>query len=219
MGTDLFPPIASTYAGDIDGLYWLITYLMGFSFIVTQIAMFYLMFRYKKKDGVKAKYFGHKGNMKWVILPLLLFVAFDVSVDLKTANVWASIKQTFPQAKDHVRVIAKQWDWTFIHAGPDGKLDTADDIETDGELHLKKDRVVYFDLQSIDVVHSFSIPVFRLKQDVIPGRAITSWVEPTLAGSWDLQCTEMCGVNHAIMAAKVIIHEEAEYDQWLASEQ
>jgi len=90
MGTDLFPPIASTYAGDIDGLYWLITYLMGFSFIVTQIAMFYLMFRYKKKDGVKAKYFGHKGNMKWVILPLLLFVAFDVSVDLKTANVWAS---------------------------------------------------------------------------------------------------------------------------------
>jgi len=218
MGIDLFPPIASSYAGDIDGLFWLVTYLMGFSLFVTWIAMFYLMFRFKKKEGVKAKYILATGNLKWVILPLLLFVAFDGFVDLNTASVWASIKQKFPAAQDNVRVVARQWDWTFIHSGPDGKLDTADDIESDGELHLKKDTVVYFDLQSQDVIHSFSIPVFRLKQDVIPGRAITSWAKPIMTGSWDLQCTEMCGVNHALMAAKVIVHEEADYNQWVSEQ-
>jgi cytochrome c oxidase subunit II len=75
-----------------------------------------------------------------------------------------------------VRVIAQQWAWTFVHAGPDGVLDTADDIRTVEDMHVQVNRVYHFELHSRDVVHSFSVPVFRLKQDAVPGRSIQGLV-------------------------------------------
>ena len=68
-----------------------------------------------------------------------------------------------------MRIISQQWAWTFIHEGPDGKLDTADDIRTINELHVKVDTLYHYKLESRDVIHDFSVPVWRLKQDAIPG--------------------------------------------------
>ena len=80
-------------------------------------------------------------------------------------------------------MVAQQWAWSFVHPGPDGQLDTADDIKTVDELHVKVDTLYHFKLESRDVLHSFSVPVFRLKQDVIPGRVITGWFQPTQTGT------------------------------------
>ena len=94
-----------------------------------------------------------------------------------------------------MRAIGQQWAWTFVHPGPDGELDTDDDISKINELHVEVDRLYHYKLESRDVLHDFSVPVFRLKQDAIPGRVITGWFTPTKTGEWDIQCAEMCGTG------------------------
>ena len=116
-----------------------------------------------------------------------------------------------------MRIIAQQWAWTFVHAGPDGQLDTADDIRTVDELNLQVNRLYRYELHSRDVVHSFSVPVFRLKQDAVPGRATVGWFKPTVTGEFDIQCTQICGIGHGLMAARVRIRSAGEQAAWMAS--
>jgi cytochrome c oxidase subunit 2 len=101
--------------------------------------------------------------------------------------------------------------------GADNVLGTADDIETVDELHLKVDTVYHFKLESVDVLHSFSIPQFRLKQDAMPGRIITGWFKPTKVGNFDIQCAEMCGIGHGIMMSKLFVETAEDHDKWVAS--
>ncbi len=105
-----------------------------------------------------------------------------------------------------------------MHPGPDGLLDTADDIYKVNELHLQKGVTYHYKLESVDVLHDFSIPIFRLKQDAIPGRVITGWFEPTLEGEFDIQCAEICGIGHGLMAARVFIENGDKHAAWMASE-
>ena len=84
------------------------------------------------------------------------------------------------------------------------------------ELHVKTDTLYHFKLESRDVVHSFSVPVFRLKQDAVPGRTITGWFEPNKIGEYDIQCAEICGIGHGVMAARLFIESEDEHTAWLA---
>jgi cytochrome c oxidase subunit 2 len=114
-----------------------------------------------------------------------------------------------------VRVIAQQWAWSFVHPGPDNVLDTADDITTVNELHVAANTLYHFKLESLDVLHNFSVPVFRLKQDAIPGRVITGWFEPTLTGTFDIQCAEICGIGHALMPAKIVIESSEQHAAWV----
>ena len=74
----------------------------------------------------------------------------------------------------------------------------------------------HFELESKDVLHSFSIPVFRLKQDAIPGRRITGWFKATKTGEWDIQCTEICGIGHGMMPARIHITSAYDHNKWLA---
>ncbi|MGK0289345.1 MAG: cytochrome c oxidase subunit 2 [bacterium] len=209
---------ASSYGGDIDKLFDLITYLVGFWFILVQGVFLYLIFRFRRKTGVKAKYI--EGNTKkqlaWVFIPLFLIIACDIVIDISTHTVWAKIKQTTPPPYIKVRVIARQWLWQFQYPGKDGLLDTADDFMTESTMWVPKNKVVQFELESKDVLHSFSIPSFRVKQDVIPGRRITGWFKAIKArkGGYDIQCAEMCGVGHGLMPAKVIVYSVEQFNRW-----
>jgi cytochrome c oxidase subunit 2 len=78
------------------------------------------------------------------------------------------------------------------------------------------DKIHHFKLESKDVLHSFSVPVFRLKQDVIPGRVITGWFTPTKTGTFDIQCVEICGIGHALMPAKIVIETPEQHAAWVA---
>jgi len=97
-------------------------------------------------------------------------------------------------------------------------LDSADDIHTVNELHLANDTVYHYKLESVDVLHDFSVPVFRLKQDAIPGRVITGWFEPTLEGEFDIQCAEICGIGHGLMAARVFVESAEKHAAWMATQ-
>ncbi len=207
----------SSYAPDIDYLFRLITILVGFWFVVAQLVFFYFIFRYRRKPGVRAQYVTGetRGQFAWVLVPLILVVACDGWIDVATARVWHSIKEELPPADLTVRVTGQQWAWTFRHPGPDGKLDTEDDIVTVDQLHVPLDRVCHFELESKDVLHSFSVPIFRLKQDAIPGRTIKGWFKATRSGQYDIQCTEICGMGHAMMAARIFIESAAEHAEWM----
>lgn len=210
---------ASTYAADIDGLVLLIGLIVGFWFVLVEVIFFGLIVAYRKRPGVKAQYISgeEKSEKRWIAVPHELVLLCDVVIIIAAVRVWVDVKQTLPPPQETIRVVAQQWAWSFVHPGPDGKLDTADDIKTVDELHVKVGKVYHFKLEARDVLHSFSVPVFRLKQDAIPGRVITGWFKPTKVGVHDIQCTEICGIGHALMPGRIYIQSESDYAAWQSS--
>jgi len=211
---------ASTYAKDIDFVFNLIFWITAFWFLLAEGVFFYLIFRFRKKPGVPGQYITGElaSEKRWITIPHFAVLLFDVVILYFAVTVWYAVKQNLPQAPDQqtIRVIGQQWAWTFVHAGPDGKLDTPDDIAKVNELHVQVDKLYHFQLESKDVIHSFSVPVFRLKQDVIPGRVITGWFTPTMTGTYDIQCTEICGIGHALMPARITIETSDQHAVWMA---
>ncbi|MDD9933018.1 MAG: hypothetical protein OXT09_05410 [Myxococcales bacterium] len=209
---------ASTYAADIDGVITLIALIVGFWGILAEVVLLGLIIAFREKKGVKAQYItGEEKHQKaWIAYPHYLVLVFDVMIIVAAVQVWYSVKQDLPAADSTVRIIGQQWAWSFVHPGPDGKLDTDDDIATVDELHVTVNKLYHFKLEARDVMHSFSVPVFRLKQDAIPGRVITGWFEATKTGTYDIQCTEMCGIGHGLMPARIIIETPAEHAAWMA---
>lgn len=210
-------PQASTFAADIDNVILLIAVLTGFWFFAAQGMFFWLLYRFRERPGHKSEYVtGDEPELKrWITIPHGLIIVCDVFVIIGAVMVWVNVKQTLPEADRTIRVIAQQWAWTFVHPGPDGELDTDDDITTVDELHVELGQVYHYQLESTDVLHDFSVPVFRLKQDAIPGRRIIGWFEPTLAGEFDIQCAEMCGIGHGAMAARIHIETSEQHAQWM----
>lgn len=210
---------ASTFSGDIDNLIIMIAVIVGFWFLLAEFVFIGLILKFKEQPGVKAQYVAGEDpkEKRWVAWPHYATLIFDVMIIVAAIRVWHNVKQEMPPADETVRVIAQQWAWTFVHPGADGKLDTADDISVVDELHVQKDKTYHFELLSRDVLHSFSVPVFRLKQDAIPGRVIKGWFKPTMTGQFDVQCTEICGIGHGIMPARIIIDTPERHAQWVAA--
>jgi cytochrome c oxidase subunit 2 len=208
---------ASTYAHWIDYQFLLIAVLVGFWLILAEAVMFWLIFKFRAKGGRPTQYITgeEKHQTRWITIPHVLVILCDIVIIVPAIMVWYNIKQVLPAPDETVRVIGQQWAWSFQEAGPDGVLDTADDIRTVGELHVKVNTTYHFELMSRDVVHSFAIPAFRLKQDALPGRTITGWFRPNRVGTYDIQCTQMCGIGHAMMAGRIIVETQQDHAAWL----
>ena len=208
---------ASSYAADVDGLILLVAVIIAPFFLAAEFVLIWLIVRFRARPGVKARYItGEKASeTKWVTYPHYLVLVFDIIIVVAALRVWSDVKMELPPADERVRIIAQQWAWTFVHAGPDGQLDTADDIRTVNELNLQVNRLYHYELHSKDVLHSLSVPAFRLKQDAVPGREIVGWFRPTTTGEFDIQCAEICGIGHGLMPARVHIRSAAEQVAWM----
>ena len=208
---------ASSFAADIDNLVLLVTILVGFWFILAEAMFFWLIFRFRAREGVPSQYITGKEKhlKKWIEIPHWLIIGCDAVIIVAAVKVWAHVKQELPPADDTVRVIGQQWVWSFQHSGADKVLDTADDIVITDDLHVEVGRTYHFLLESKDVLHSFSVPVFRLKQDAIPGRTITGWFKPIRTGTHDIQCAEICGIGHGVMMGRIHIETAAEHAAWI----
>jgi cytochrome c oxidase subunit II len=217
---------ASSYAEDIDFVWELIFVMTAFWSVLCFCVFFWFLFKYRRKEGVKAEYItGEEDHQKRLIsIPHALVLLCDVFVIYFAVTVWYDVKQDLPENPDaEIRIMAQQWAWTFVHPGPDGKLDTKDDITTTDELHVEVDKTYVFRLESRDVMHDFSVPIFRLKQDAIPGRVISGWFKPTKANPvkdgkvqpYDIQCAEMCGIGHGIMGARIYVETSAQHTAWM----
>jgi cytochrome c oxidase subunit II len=208
---------ASTYAHSIDHLFILIAAIVGFWLLAAEGMMFVLIFKFRAKDGRPTQYItGEEPHLKrWISIPHYMIIVCDIVIVAAAITVWYDIKQVMPPADQTVRVIGQQWAWSFQQPGPDGVLDTADDIRTVGEMHVVVNTTYHFELLSRDVVHSFAVPAFRLKQDALPGRTISGWFRPNRVGTYDIQCTQMCGIGHAMMAGRIIVETPPDHAAWL----
>src|SRR5262245_38476186 len=166
-------PIASSYGADIDFVFDIVFWIvMAFWFVLAEGAFVYLIVRFRKRDGVPAQYITGelKSEKRWIEYPHYLIMLCDIIIVVAAIRVWYAVKQEIPPVDETVRIVAQQWAWSFVYAGPDGKFDTDDDIKKVDELRLQVNKTYKYELTSRDVLHSLSIPVFRLKQDAIPGR-------------------------------------------------
>jgi cytochrome c oxidase subunit 2 len=209
------PPIASSYGKQVDDLFDLILYMVGFFFVLTEAILVYCVFVYSKKRHDKATFThgNHKLEMVWTIIPALLLLVIAFS-QMKT---WADIKfeGNMPHQAPIAEVYASQFDWRIRYPGADGQLGTMDDIENPFEFVVPANEKVLFTLRSRDVIHSFFVPLFRLKQDAVPGMAIPVWFQATREGTYDLVCAELCGWGHYKMAGRVKVVSRAAYDEWM----
>jgi cytochrome c oxidase subunit 2 len=216
-----FIPVGSSYAGDIDFLIDLMFWIVGFWFILSEGVFFWLIFRFRKKDGQKAEYItGEEASQKrWITWPHFAVLFCDVFIIYFAVVTWYDVKQFLPESPDGtIGIIGQQWTWTFVHPGPDGQLGNEDDIPKVNEMHLEVGNTYHYKLESRDVLHSFSVPIFRLKQDAIPGRVITGWFQPTITGEYSIQCAEICGIGHGMMGARMFVETADQHAAWVAQE-
>jgi cytochrome c oxidase subunit 2 len=201
----LWPPQASTQATQVDILYIYLLLLSGA--IATGIFLALVFFSVKYRRGSLANRTNPPhGNLliewTWIIVPLMLALA----TFLWGAVVYIRMARVPSDAMD-VQVIGKQWMFKTQH--PSGQREI-------NELHVPAGRPIRLTMVSQDVIHSFYIPAFRIKQDVLPGRYTTIWFTPTRTGTYLLHCAEYCGTEHAEMGGHVIVMDPADYERWLA---
>lgn len=214
-----FPEAASTYAGDLDWLFLLITIIVGVWFIAAELLLVYAAVKFRRKEGVRAAYLPGRSlrAMSVVLIPCAIVLCLDLVIDGVAAPVWHNIKEKIPESKHLVRITGGQWFWQFTLPGADGKLDTADDVTSVNELHVPAGEIVQFELTAKDVLHSFFVPQLRLKQDAIPGRRIRGWFEVTKTGKFEIVCAEICGLLHTNMRGTMVAESPEAYQKWLQS--
>jgi len=216
------PHVISTFGREIDSLFLIILFITGIVFIGTQIVFVWASYRFADERDAEgrplrqAQYFHGSQRLEviWTIIPaaILVFIA------LYQMGTWASIKfrSAAPRVPPLAEITGRQFQWVIRYPGPDGKLNTGDDLFTENDLHFVKNHQVLIYLKSQDVLHSFYLPILRIKQDAVPGMTIPVWFDSDTAGQFELVCAELCGWGHYKMRGKVTIHEnEAEFQKWV----
>jgi cytochrome c oxidase subunit 2 len=208
------PENASTYGRDIDWLFQLIYWITGITFILVTVTMIAFLVMYRDRPGRRARYTHGSTPLEiaWTVVPALILVVLT----FLSAPAWSRIKMNMPPSDFAIEVTAKQFNWQVVYPGGDGKFGTADDKQFLDEIHVPVNKVVHVNLKSIDVIHSFFVPQFRMKQDAVPGHSIMQWFEATKPGKYELPCAELCGFGHSGMKGWVYVHTEADYKKWAA---
>lgn len=205
----------------VDHLFYFILYLTGAVFIATGLVLFWFLWRYDAETNQDEAIYSHGSHVLevvWSIVPavVLLFIA------IYQMDAWAGAKMRRPTLADGTprpalaRVTGRQFEWRIQYPGADGVLDTADDIHLVNELHVPIDEDVVLEIDTIDVLHSFFLPHFRVKQDVVPGMKQYVWFHAIQGGSYDIVCAELCGWGHYKMKGEVTVESREQFDRWIA---
>jgi len=202
----LVPPRASTGAGQVDALYgYLLVVGIAMTVLIFVVVVFFaLKYRRKSPDEPPPKpiHGSIPLELTWSVIPFLfMLVMFAWGTKLYFDN------YTPPRDTLDIYVVGKQWMWKVQY--PDGQREI-------NELHVPTGRAVKITLASEDVIHSFFLPAFRLKHDVVPGSYQTFWFQATLPGRYHIFCAEYCGTNHSRMIGWVTVMEPVAYQNWLA---
>lgn len=218
MGHWLLPESFSTFGPDIDRLYYIILWITGIVFVLTQGLLIWFMVRYRHREGRKAEYIhgSTKAEILWTAAPFVIVLFLG----LYSRGIWADIKDPtrFPADALHFGLTAKQFEWNVVHPGPDDQLGTADDFTQRNDLTVPVNRPVQIALEAEDVLHSFFLPDMRLKQDAVPGMTIPVWFEATAPGEYTIGCAELCGVGHTRMRGTLTVLAEDEYRTWVQAQ-
>ena len=207
----LMPVQASAQAVDIDWMWNLEVVAMSFLFALIVVPLVYslVVFRRRKGDTTDAEHM--EGNTRleiaWTIVPLFIVMAYAY---LGAVNL-AETRRVDPEAMV-VKVTGLQWSWTFEYPPVNGLAVVSD------ELHVPVGKQVLLRMTSNDVIHSFWVPEFRVKQDLVPGRITELRVTPTLEGNYKVRCAELCGTSHAYMEKPVFVTSQEDFDAWMGQQ-
>jgi cytochrome c oxidase subunit 2 len=230
-----FTPLASNWS-QIDDTIDITFWVTGFVFVAVNLFMAYAIIKYRAKKGARATYDPENKKLE---LWLTVFTTIGVAAMLAPGLfVWAKFVKV-PDGAMEVEALGQQWHWSYRLPGDDGQfgnvnarlitsenpfgMDSADPLGQDdvlvssAELHLPIDVPVKVNLRSKDVLHNFTVAQFRVKMDLVPGMITYMWLTPTVKGTYEVLCEELCGVAHFAMRGAVVVEDQAEYDEWLAS--
>ena len=206
MQFPILPQQASSFAVEVDAIYFVLWALTIFFSLGVMAAIIFLAYRYRRGSGADRSRPVHSDlriEILWSVVPLLM----GLGIFAWSASLYAR-QRIPPDDAMEVYVIGKRWMWQVQHANG---------VRENAELHVPVGRNVVLTMISQDVIHSFFVPAFRIKRDVIPGRYNVVWFTPTKPGKYHLFCAEYCGTQHSRMVGTVYVLEPAEYEKWLAS--
>src|SRR6516165_5041973 len=202
---ELFPIQASTLAPEVDHLLYFLLAITVFFTLLIFGAIFYFAIRYRRRSEFELPHVPHTGytlEIVWSVIPFgLTMVMFTWG-----ASIFFNASRP-PNDAIQIYAVGKQWMWKLEHIEGQREIN---------ELHIPVGRPVRVTMASEDVIHSFFVPAFRTKQDVVPGRYSTTWFTPTKPGRYHLFCAEYCGTNHSAMIGWVYVMEPSEYQNWLS---
>jgi cytochrome c oxidase subunit 2 len=203
MKFPLLPPQASTTAHQVDALYFGLVGICGLVLLLILFVMIYFLFKYRRGKPIPRKTSIPSMTLEiaWTTATLIIFMGFFGW----GAAVYYNLQEV-PAGALEINIVGKQWMWKIQHPNGSREID---------ELHVPIDRAVKLTLASEDVIHSFFIPAFRIKQDVVPGRYTTEWFKATQVGTYHLYCAEFCGKDHSRMRGTVYVMKQQDYDTWL----
>ena len=202
-GSFWFPEAASNFAAETDFLFMAILWISTFFFVVVVAAMVYFALKFRRRPGYQGDSVALHNNaleIFWTVVPTLIVCW----IFARGVQGYMDMVTPPPETID-INVTARKWSWSFTY--PNG-------AETN-ELHVPVNKAVRLLMRSDDVLHSFYVPAFRAKADVVPGRVTTMWFEPILEGNYTLYCTEYCGDDHSRMFAPVTVHSQDSYEKKL----
>ena len=247
------PPSHSSFGADIDRMYYWIFWITMVTFVGVELALVYFCFKYRRNPARKAVYTkgSHTLEVAWTLIPAVILIGLGVV----SSNLWARIKNPadphYPQEfQTTLKITAQQFAWNVAYPGTDGEFGTDDDftkknilnvpVETPG--HEENVRVM---LTSQDVIHSFFVPVLRLKQDAVPGYVGNVWFDvdrETYAGPdgipltddkkmdaddihvidqeecYEVACAELCGIGHSTMRMQLKVVKRVDWQKWVDQE-
>ncbi|HEX5708844.1 MAG TPA: cytochrome c oxidase subunit II [Pyrinomonadaceae bacterium] len=199
------PEQASTFAPEVDALYlFLVTLTMFFSVLISVLIVYFAV-KYRRRSPTEVprpRAGAIQLELLWTIIPLLI----SMGIFAWGASVYYKLYRA-PEEAMEIYVVGKQWMWKFQHREGQREIN---------ELHVPVGARVKLIMTTEDVIHSFYVPAFRIKTDVVPGRYSYAWFEATKTGRYYLFCAEYCGTNHSGMGGHVVVMEPSEYQQWLA---
>jgi cytochrome c oxidase subunit 2 len=206
MNSIFMIPEASTHAVRVDHIFYGLLVLSGSTMILVFALVITLAVRYRRgssaKRGPLPELVNREFEIGWTAATLFLFAFlfwWAASVDISNFSP--------PPNAIEVHVVAKQWMW---------KTQQPNGVREIDALHVPVDKPIKLLMTSQDVIHSFFVPAFRVKQDVLPGRDTELWFQATKIGVFPLLCAEYCGTNHSMMRGRIVVMRQDEYAEWLA---
>ena len=229
-------PLASNW-GSIDTALDVTLLICAAAFIILNLFLAYMLMKYRHRPGLKAHYEPENTKLeKRLTFWTGIGIAGMLAPGLIAWNEYVSV----PKDAAVIEATGQQWQWAFRYPGVDGVLGSAsidhvsddnpfglnprdpyarDDVLVEtNELHLPINRPVKVVLRSKDVLHDFYVPQFRAKMDLVPGIVTYFWMTPTVGGTYEILCAELCGVGHYQMRGTVVVDQQPAYDAWLAEQ-
>jgi cytochrome c oxidase subunit 2 len=202
----LHPEQASSFARDVDGLYFFLTAVSAFFTLLIFVAIVYFAIKYRRRRGEEEPPRPIHGSLGLEVLWSVVPFVFAMIFFFWGARSYFHIARPPANAME-IYVVGKQWMWKMQHPNGTREINT---------LHVPRGQPVKLIMSSQDVIHSYYIPAFRVKQDVVPGRYTVMWFEPTKVGEYHLFCAEYCGTQHSGMIGRVVVMEPQDYEAWLS---